>query len=338
MVAGPGADRREGVGLTDHPIRLLVLAALDVGDIAPCLGPHRTRRLARGPDQVLADKGVAPLVDDVSLVLVAEVAQGAEDRIGGGLTQAAHGGVLDDDGQLFEQLQVIEGAAAFGDVLQNLVHPLGALAAGVALAARLILEKGHEVLGHVDHAGVFVHDDHPAGAHDRTGLLEAVVVDGEIESGGRNAPSRGTSGLYGLDLRLAGGAAADIVDHLSDGHAEGNLDEPGVADLADQREDLRAGVPRGADLGVLGPAAIDDHADVGEGLDVVDAGRETVDASGDGEGRSLSRLAHESFDRADEGGLLAADEGPRPANDLDVEIDSRFRGCRRRGDRVRGPV
>ena len=137
------------------------------------------------------------------------------------------------------------------------------------------------------------------------------------------AAARRAAGLHGLDSGLARRAAADVVDHLADGHPERHLDETRVADLSDQREDLGAGVSGHADLGVLGGAAIDDDPDVGQGLDIVDAGRAAVDAPLDGVGGPLSRLPHEPFHRPDEGGLLAAHEGARAANDLDVEIEPR---------------
>ncbi len=201
------------------------------------------------------------------------------------------------------------------------MHPLRSLAAGEALAARLVLEEAHEVLGDVHHAGVLVHDDHAARTHDRPGLPQAVEVDGKIEALGRYATTRRAAGLHGLDFRPGGGAAADVVDHLAEGHPERHLDQSGVANLADQREDLGAGVTGHADLGVLGGAAIDDDPDIGEGLDVVDTGRAAVNASLDRVGGSLSRLPHESFHRPDQGSLLAAHEGARAANDLDLEVE-----------------
>ena len=67
--------------LADRPVRVLVLAAADVGDVTPCLGSHRARRLARRPDQFLADECVASLVDDVPLVFVSEVTQCREHGI-----------------------------------------------------------------------------------------------------------------------------------------------------------------------------------------------------------------------------------------------------------------
>src|SRR5690606_40998608 len=48
------------------------------------------------------------------------------------------------------------------DAPQDFEHALAALATGGALAAGFVLREGEEVLGDVDHAVVFVHDDHAA--------------------------------------------------------------------------------------------------------------------------------------------------------------------------------
>jgi len=64
----------------------------------------------------------------------AEVAQYREHRVGRGLAKAAHGGVLDHLGELLEELHLLQRRVATGDVVEDLPHPLGALAAGEALA------------------------------------------------------------------------------------------------------------------------------------------------------------------------------------------------------------
>ena len=87
-------------------------------DVDPVLGRHGEDRLAIGPGHVgavdpervdghagtacrldRADPGRADAVDDVGEVLVAEVAQGAEDRVRGALAEAAQAGPLDHRGE-----------------------------------------------------------------------------------------------------------------------------------------------------------------------------------------------------------------------------------------------
>src|SRR5512139_2281396 len=89
-----------------------------------------------------------------------------------------------------------------GDVIEDLIHSLSPFAADEALTTRLLLEESHKVLGHVDHAGVLIHDDHSTRTHDRSRLGQAFIVDGQMKHPGRDAPTRWTSCLYGLDVSL----------------------------------------------------------------------------------------------------------------------------------------
>ncbi len=247
MVADAGTDGGEGIGLPDDPVGLFVFPPADVGHVSPCLGPQRAGRLARRAHQLLADEGIAPFVVDMPLVLLAEVAQRTEHGIGRGLSQAAHRRVRHHMGQFLEKVQVLQGRLALGDVIEDLVHALGALPARKALSAGLVLQEVHEVLGHVHHAGVFVHDDHAARSHDGACFHEAVVVDGQVEHPRRDAASGRPARLDGLDLRAARRPAADVVNHLRDLDAERDLHQSGVLDLSHQGEDLGARVSRHAD-------------------------------------------------------------------------------------------
>ena len=179
-----------------------------------------------------------------------------------------------------------------------------------------------EVAGDVDHAVVFVHHDHAAGAHDRADLRERLVVDGRVEHVERDAAARGTAGLHGLDLAAVRGAAADVVDELGQRRAEGHLDEAGVLDLAHEREDLGAGALGAAGLAEPGRAAGHDGRDVVPGLDVVDVGGLAVEALLGRERRTRPGPAGLALERRDERGLLAADEGAGALDDLDVEVEA----------------
>ena len=120
------------------------------GLLAPCRRwrrPGRCGRTAVQPlhlsaidlvvQQRLADARRAALVHDVRHILVAEVAQGGQHRVGRRLAQAAQGVVLDVVAQLFQLVQILHGALALGDLVQHLQQTLGADAAGGALAAGL---------------------------------------------------------------------------------------------------------------------------------------------------------------------------------------------------------
>ena len=176
-------------------------------DVDPVLDRHVQDRRALGPGDVLAvdlqgvdgghaitsagldraDAGGTDLVDDVGHVLVPEVAQRAEDRVGRTLAEAAERGLLDDAGQPLERGQVVRRRDAARDQVEEHPHLGRADAAGGALAARLVAAEVLEVPGDVHHARGVVHDDQAAGAHERADLDERLVADRHVEVLGRDA-------------------------------------------------------------------------------------------------------------------------------------------------------
>ena len=278
--------------------------------------------MARGPRQFLAGKGVAALVGNVAFIFVTEILQCAQNRIGSRLTEPAHGRVFHGLRQLEEQFEVARRATAFSDILQNFMHALRALAAGKTLAAGFVFQEAHEIFCDVHHAGVVVHDDHPARSHDGPGFGQTVIINRQVKHGGWNAPAGGSAGLNGLDLRLARGAAADVINDFANRRSERHFHQAGVLDLADQGKYLRARVVFHADLQIFGSAVVDDVGHVGQGLDVVNAGRVAEKAFLNREGRTLARFSHLSLDGFDQRRFLSADKRARAVEDFDVEIDA----------------
>ena len=83
------------------------------------------------------------------------------------------------------------------DAFEQLGH---ALAAGRALAARLVDEELQEVLGHVEHVALRAEDD------DRAAGGDVLVGDGAVELRGGNALAGGAA-----DLHRLGPFAADFL-------------------------------------------------------------------------------------------------------------------------------
>ena len=103
--------------------------------------PPRELRFSDGGSGNVADAGGAALVHNVLDVLVPEVAQRAQHRIGRRLAQPAKAGLLDRVAEFDQQLQVGHGAGAVADARQQGVHLRRAGAAGNALAARLVMQN-----------------------------------------------------------------------------------------------------------------------------------------------------------------------------------------------------
>ena len=108
----------------------------------------------------------------MALVVLAEVAQRGLHRLAGALTQTAERGMGDRVGEILEKLDILFASLVADDALESFQHALRTLAAGDALAAGFLLREFHEEAGDLRHAGVLVHDDETAGAHDRADVLE----------------------------------------------------------------------------------------------------------------------------------------------------------------------
>ena len=189
-----------GLSLRMTSIGLLELLLGDEGDVSRSLLADRADVLAGRGDDLLADHGRASLLDHVLFILGPEIPQGGKHGVGRRLPEPAERGVLDRAGQLLRG-RSRSSMAAFPsrDPLDDLPHPLRPFPAGNALAAGLVAEEIQEILGDIDHAGLLVHDDHAARAHDRAGLGQALVIDGQVEHLLGQAAARRAAGLDGLE-------------------------------------------------------------------------------------------------------------------------------------------
>ena len=68
--------------------------------------------------QVHTDLGGALFLDNMRLIFISKVAQGGDHGIGGGLTEAAQGALIDVLSQLLQTLDVFRLALALGDAVE----------------------------------------------------------------------------------------------------------------------------------------------------------------------------------------------------------------------------
>ena len=149
VLADVGAGGDEGVVLADEAHRVLVPPLVDQGHIAGDVhmggaGGHAGHRVTQPAD--------APAVEDVLLIVLPEASDPLEDHVGRLVADGAVGGVGDDLGGIFDEVDVLQRGGA-------VQHPLdedGQLAqphpAGDAFAAGLGVAQPQEVQGHVHRA------------------------------------------------------------------------------------------------------------------------------------------------------------------------------------------
>ena len=195
-----------------------------------------------------------PLDSDVlnmRFIFVGERTQGADHRIRRRLTQAAQGWCSSAGRRVLPAAPNLAAWPA-GSVmrLKHAMHLVGPNAAGNALSARLRHAEIHEVLGHIDHAGAFVHHDHSAGSHDGAGFGERFIVDWHVEEFGRQASAGRTASLHRFEFPALGNAAANFENHFAQGYAHGHFHQAGVLHAPRQRENFGAFALFRADLRV----------------------------------------------------------------------------------------
>ncbi|OPZ97152.1 MAG: hypothetical protein BWY71_01708 [Planctomycetes bacterium ADurb.Bin412] len=329
MMADAGTYGRQRIGLPDDPVGIIILLAGNMGDIAPDFGADGTAVLAGGAHQLFAGAGRTLPVENVGLIFLAEPVESAEDRIGSGLPQTAQRGGLDGLGQLpqlhhalepQEGIGVVLPAARAGNGLENLEHPLGALAAGNALPTAFRLDKFHEEFGQIDHAGIFIEDDQPAGTHNSANGLYRLVVNFDIQTVFGDAATGRSADLYAFAAFAIGNSAADIIDHLLEGSSHRDFDQAGTFDHAGEGEDFGAFAGFGAHGTEPIGAAFDNQGQVGQGLDVVDNGRLAEEALNRRERRPGPGHTAFAFDTVQQGGFFAADKGAGSHFENDVEV------------------
>ena len=127
------------------------------------------------------DFGPALVVHDVLHILVAEGSEGAENRQGSALAQAAEGHALDHLGQLLQAVQILQLAFTGNDLLQISSIRLVPSRQGTHLPqdsrwVKLIKKRATSTM-----QGVLVHDHQAAGTDDGAVLLDGVEVQGHVQ-------------------------------------------------------------------------------------------------------------------------------------------------------------
>ena len=290
MGTDTAADAREGIVAEHHPGGAHVIASGDEAHVAGDVDASGAGVLAGAGNQLAANTSGTSLLHDVLLILRPEVLDGRQNRVGCRLSQAAHGGILDDGAQVLQGFDVPFLALAGGDAVEDFQHPLGADTAGSTLAAGLLLDEVQVEPGGVHHAGVLIHDDEAAGTHDGAQRCQGLIVQRGVDVFGGDTATGGATGLGRLELLPVGDAAADGIDDFGQGGTHGNFHQAGVHNVAGQGKNLGAGALLRAELTEpVGPIEHDGRYR-SQGFHVVDDGGLTKQAALEGEGRLLPRF------------------------------------------------
>ena len=121
-----------------------------------------------------AHPGRTTLVPNVGFVLVTEVTERGQDRIGSCLAQTAEGTVFHYQSRPLQQIQVFH--LAFADEIRSRISSMRLMPSTSAFPARLRSGETKEETSHVDNTSLFVHYYQAAGPHNGTGTGQGFIV------------------------------------------------------------------------------------------------------------------------------------------------------------------
>ncbi len=196
----------------------------------------------------------------------------------------------------------------------------GSYPAGGAFSARFFLREIQKIQGQVDRAGVFVHDNHTARSHDRTGSCHRFIFNRDIEKLFGKTAARRPPGLNALVLLP--GAAANFEDDVAELDAQRNFHQPGPTYFADQRKSLGAVITFDAVLTVPIGTVSDNARQNAESFDIVDNGRFAEQAGLRREWRPRTGHPSFAFYRSNQCRFFAADKSAGALLDDNVKVES----------------
>ena len=123
------------------------------------IGNNRVR------NKILTYAGRTYLIGNVSHIFVTEEFKGCKHGVRRSLTETAKGVLLNVVAKLFHSVKVFKRAVALGDFIEQFKQSLCTYAAGCELTAALINRKLKEEFSHINHTGVFVHNNKSARTH-----------------------------------------------------------------------------------------------------------------------------------------------------------------------------
>ena len=121
--------------------------------------------------------------------------QGGEHRVRRRLAQSAERIFFQIIAELFQTVDVLQGAVAAGDLIEDFQQAARTNAARGTLSTGFIHGEFQEELRDVHHTGGVVHDNQAAGTHHGADGDQVVVIDRHIHLGGRDTAAGRAAGL-----------------------------------------------------------------------------------------------------------------------------------------------
>ena len=199
-------------------------------------------------NKILASAGRTFVVLDMSLILFREIGHRGQYRVRRSLAKSAKRRVFDYIGQGFQFDQRILGSVAIADGFQHFVQPGVADPAWSAFAAGFIQRELKEEFGNVNHAVIFVQDDHAAGPHHRAQPDQRFVINRSVYLIRADAAAGRAAGLHGFELLAVLDAVAESENDIFKRSAHRHFHQADFVNFPGQGEHFGSGRIGGTDL------------------------------------------------------------------------------------------
>jgi hypothetical protein len=258
------------------------------------------------------------------LELRAEVPDETLQRPSKRLSERANSVALNLLGELLKHVDFALARLALVEAVHDLVGPLGALTAGRALAAGLVVVELGKAGDGADNVGRLVHDDDGGSSESGLCVLERVEVHQLVVADvlGQDRGRRTTGNDSEEVVPAALDTAAVTVNQLAERNRHLLLDGAGVVDMTGDGEKLGTGVALATEAGEPVASSSANGGSNSNGLDVGNGRRASEKTNSSGERGLETGLSGLALERLDEGSLLTADVGTHSAVDVDVEVVS----------------
>jgi len=216
---------------------------------------------------------------DAVLDLVAETSNQTLDGPSGGVAQSTDGVTFDLVGEFLKHVDFSEVGIALLHAFEHIDHPGGALAAGSALTATLVLVEFGEAEDGVDYVGLVVHNDDGCSAETGSAFFQVIKVHDSFITLllGKHGYGRAARNDSLQVVPTTNDTAGMSVDQLTERNTHFFFDGDGVVNVATDAEKLGASVFGASEVSEPIATAAHDSGAHTDCLDVSDSGGAPVE-------------------------------------------------------------
>ncbi|EJW99720.1 hypothetical protein EVA_12173 [gut metagenome] len=181
--------------------------------------------------------------------------------------------------------------------------------------------KVQEEFSHVNHTGIFVHNNKSAAAHHCTCCDKRIIIYRQVKHGFRQTAAGGAADLNSFEFLAIGNTAANIINNFTHGNTHRHLCQTSIVNFACQSENLGALGFFCTKLAVPVSTVNNNLCYVSKGFNIIDIGWLAPQTGYSRERRTRTRHTTFAFNRSHQRSFFAADESTGAFLDVDSKAE-----------------